>query len=129
MPGQALPASLMVFLAPHAWQSFFPLLPGIPPAMMDSASIRLAEDGWWAVVVAPIAGIPYRLYTAEAAIQGLPWWQLVLVTPFARGWRFLLAGVCAFALGMFLRWHRIGAPIMGWPWAFVALHFFFWVVV
>jgi hypothetical protein len=125
----AVAGGLVVFVAPHAWQAFFAYLPGISAAIMADAAARLAADGWWAVVVGPAAGIPYKLYAAEAAIQGFPWWELVAVTPFARGWRFLLACLGAYAIGVLLRWRRIGAPILRWPWAIVACHAIFWILV
>ncbi len=124
----AVAGGLMVALWPHAWQSFFPLLPGITEPMMERASSELAEGGWTAVVAAPTLGIPYKLYAAEWALQDKPLWQLVLVTPVARAWRFLGAALVAGGLHHLLRLARLRAPLERFPWVFVAIYVGYWVL-
>ncbi len=94
---------ILVFVMPLWWQSVFLHLPGVHPAMLDRVASSLEDHGWWAVIAAPTAGLPYKLYAAEAAIQGRSLLALVAVTPVARGWRFLLAAAVGIGVGQLLR--------------------------
>ena len=77
-------------------------IPGIGPGMIRDARARFARDRWAAVVRAPLDGIPYKVYAAEAGLRGRPLRELVLITPFARAWRFLAVAVAAAAAGAIL---------------------------
>ena len=74
-------------------------IPGISEAMLDDAAQRFAQKGWAAVMRAPIDGIPYKIYAARSALDGRPIEELVLWTPPARLWRFLLIAVGAGVFG------------------------------
>src|SRR5256712_2757723 len=74
-------------------------IPGISSAMLDDAAERFARHGRVAVVRAPPAGIPYKGSAAQSALHGRPLEELVLWTPPARLWRFLLIAVGAGVFG------------------------------
>ncbi len=77
-------------------------IPGISEPMIRDAEAAFAHDRWRAVIRAPLDGIPYKIYAAEARFAGRPLVELVLVTPFARAWRFLLTAVGACVAGAIL---------------------------
>lgn len=74
-------------------------IPGISEPMLDEAAERFARDGWAAVMRAPLDGIPYKIYAARSALDGRPLEELVLWTPPARLWRFLLVALGAAGFG------------------------------
>jgi membrane protein YqaA with SNARE-associated domain len=77
-------------------------IPGIGDAMIADAAERFRRQRWRAVIRAPIDGIPYKVYAAEAGVAGRPLRELVLVTPFARAWRFFAIAVGASLAGTIL---------------------------
>lgn len=89
-------------------------IPGVSEGMIRDASARFERDRWAAVVRAPIDGIPYKIYAAEAGIRGRPLRELVLLTPFARSWRFVAIALAAAAAGAVLRplRRRLGASLL-----------------
>ena len=104
-------------------------IPGISNAMLDDAAERFARHGWVAVVRAPLDGIPYKVYAAQSALDGRPLGELVLWTPPARLWRFLLVALGAGALGMiFARTirRREGHSLLGYAavWAITYLRYY-----
>ena len=78
-------------------------IPGISDAMVSDAAERFARERWRAVIRAPVDGIPYKIYAAQAALAGRPLLELALVTPFARAWRFLVTVAGAYLIGEALR--------------------------
>jgi len=89
-------------------------IPGVSEGMIADASARFERDRWAAVVRAPVDGIPYKVYAAEAGIRGRPLRELALLTPFARAWRFLAIAVAAAAVGAVLQpvRRRIGLSLL-----------------
>jgi len=83
-----------------AQQAHLTEIPGISDAMLDDAAERFALESWGAVMRAPLDGIPYKIYAARSALDGRPLQELVLWTPPARLWRFLLVALGAGAFGM-----------------------------
>lgn len=77
-------------------------IPGIGRGMIRDATGRFERDRWAAVVRAPLDGIPYKIYAAEASLRGRPLRELVLMTPFARAWRFVVTAVGAALAGAVL---------------------------
>ena len=74
-------------------------IPGISEAMLVDAHERFASQRWWAVVRAPLDGIPYKVYATESGVVGTPLAELIAWTPVARAWRFVLTGLGAGLIG------------------------------
>jgi hypothetical protein len=117
----ALLGGVEVFGRGAAYRERLLEVPGISRAMLDDASARFARQGWYAVVRAPLDGIPYKVYATEAAARGRSLEELVLVTPPARLWRFLLVAGGAAAGGAVARRMSVRR------WSVVALYGLVWV--
>jgi hypothetical protein len=98
-------------------------VPGISPAMIDDAHARFVAQGWPAVVRGPIDGIPYKVYAVESATAGRPLHELVLWTPPARAWRFLVTALGAGVLGTVF-----GRPVARQERFWLALTALFWLL-
>jgi hypothetical protein len=98
----------------HRYRAASTAIPGISNGMIADAAARFERDRWGAVVRAPIEGIPYKVYAAQAAIAGRPLRELVLITPFARAWRFFAIAVGAAVAGVILApvRRRIGLSLL-----------------
>ena len=99
----AIVGGIAVHRNAHRYRADSLSVPGISEAMVDDAAARFERDRWRAVVRAPLDGIPYKVYAAQSRIAGRPLVELVLMTPFARAWRFLAIAVAAHAAGAVLR--------------------------
>ena len=119
----AVLGGILVFLAPGFWDGVLPRLPGISHALVAHAADRFRDGGWWAVVTAPSVGHPYKVYALLAAQEGRSFWMLLIVTPFARGWRFLAVAAITAGIGVVLR-----KPLRRHPAAMLAVYLAFWVV-
>lgn len=75
-------------------------IPGISDAMLVDAHGRFASQGWVAVVRAPLDGIPYKVYATESGVVGTALAELIVWTPVARAWRFLLTALVAGLIGV-----------------------------
>ncbi|HEV2747634.1 MAG TPA: hypothetical protein VGW34_10090 [Allosphingosinicella sp.] len=82
-------------------------LPGIDPAMIERTASRFAKDGYTAMLVGSLTGIPYKLFALAAAEHGRSVLPFVLISAVARLPRFLLVAAAAAGLS------RILAPRLG----------------
>ncbi|MDQ4024032.1 MAG: 1-acyl-sn-glycerol-3-phosphate acyltransferase, partial [Actinomycetota bacterium] len=85
--------------------------PLVTDRMIAEAAQRLGDDGGRALLSQPLAGIPYKVFSYQAAPAGVTGAELVAFSAIARGARFLaIAGIGA-AAGRWLRplWERFGA--------------------
>jgi membrane protein YqaA with SNARE-associated domain len=99
-------------------------IPGVSDALLVDAHERFASRGWGAVVRAPIDGIPYKVYATESGVAGAPLAELIVWTPVARAWRFLLTALAAGLIGVVFS-RSVGRKEGGWLVATLG----FWVVV
>ena len=72
--------------------------------MMSKGSVRSAESlfdkyGAWAVLVAAVTPIPYKVFTILAGVLGLDMKRFILVSLIGRGARFMSLGVLLFLFG------------------------------
>ena len=72
--------------------------------MMSESSVRSAESlfdkyGAWAVLVAAVTPIPYKVFTILAGVLGLDMKRFILVSLIGRGARFMSLGVLLFLFG------------------------------
>jgi hypothetical protein len=82
---------------PASIASFLVALPGIDAAMRADVSAAVAEGWIGALVAGGFGGIPYKLFVAEAAKQGIDPALFLVVSVFARLVRFLaVAWLAAF---------------------------------
>ncbi|MHB1261392.1 MAG: hypothetical protein ACYC2H_06720 [Thermoplasmatota archaeon] len=119
----AVLGGIIVFVAPGLWDDIIPRLPGITHAMVADAAARFDAGGWWAVVTAPTVGHPYKIYALLAAQEGRSLGMLLLVTPVARGWRFLAVAAITTGIGLVLR-----KPLRRHPTAMLGVYVAFWAV-
>lgn len=107
--GATLGGLTTYLLAPQIG-ALLPHIPGISPAMIADAHARLVASGWPTIITAAVEGIPYKVFAIEAARIDMPLPLLLLVTPLARAWRFLLAAFVAGCIGIVLRPHIRAHP-------------------
>ena len=72
--------------------------------MMSKGSVQSAESlfdkyGTWAVLVAAVTPIPYKVFTILAGVLGLDMKRFILVSLIGRGARFMSLGVLLFLFG------------------------------
>jgi membrane protein YqaA with SNARE-associated domain len=77
-------------------------IPAINAAMIAEVARSLQTEGLWAMAFGPAQGIPYKIYATLAGVQGISFFQFVLVSIPARLIRFLLTMVIAWAAGKYL---------------------------
>ena len=65
-------------------------LPGISPALIDTARLSLEQHGANALFVGMLSGIPYKLFALQAPSVGVSLGLFVLVSAGARLFRFLI---------------------------------------
>lgn len=78
-------------------------LPGISPALYDSAAADWREGGVLAMLAGSFQGVPYKLYAHAAGIGGAGTAAFFLASIIARLPRFLLVALAFGALGPHLR--------------------------
>ena len=64
----------------------------VSPAKADSAERLFNKYGAWAVVVAAITPIPYKVFTISAGVLNLELKKFVVASVIGRGFRFLFTG-------------------------------------
>ena len=74
-------------------------IPLISPEMVRTVAEQTQGSGLVAMVSAPLQGIPYKIYAAQAGQQHLPFIPFLLVTVPARLGRFLLVALAGTAFG------------------------------
>ena len=99
-------------------------VPGIPASMIEQVQEDLTEHGGSALVLAPLSGVPYKVYVTEMALRSWNLLSVVLWSIPARGLRIIPAGLGAVLVGLAARrWVR------RWPGRAVAVYLLAWVVV
>lgn len=103
-------------------------VPAVGPAMMTRVHGELRERGPLAIVLGPLSATPYKTYAVEAHAAGMPWWQLLLITPVARLPRFLLVSLLAGAAAHLVK-GKIGvrAQYLVWLAAWIAVYARLWL--
>lgn len=75
---------------PESFRDFFAALPGIDANLLAAVRAQVQEEGLNAVLLGPLRGTPYKLYTLEASLQNLPFLLFLLISIPARLVRFVL---------------------------------------
>ncbi|MDP3984037.1 MAG: hypothetical protein Q8Q52_03405, partial [Acidimicrobiia bacterium] len=78
-------------------------VPGIPLEMVTHAQGELVADGGAALVLAPLSGVPYKIYAAEWSIRGWGLPALLAWTVPARALRIVPVALLAAGLGSIVR--------------------------
>ena len=71
----------------------------VSPAKADSAERLFNKYGAWAVVVAAITPIPYKVFTISAGVLNLELKKFVFASVIGRGFRFLFTGALLYLYG------------------------------
>lgn len=103
-------------------------VPGIPPEMVTQAQSDLTSHGGAALVLAPLSGIPYKIYAAEWAIRGWGLPALLAWTIPARALRIVPIALVAAALGAMARtWimKRPGLLLGGYGLIWIVVYIFY----
>jgi len=128
--GAALGGALVYGYALHhalALWALFDALPAIDPALYAKAASSLDQLGGVALVGGAFTGIPYKLFAAQAALQGYGWPSFIVFSFAARGARFLLVALLVHALARALR-RFVGPQMLRslWLGAWVAIYVAYW---
>jgi membrane protein YqaA with SNARE-associated domain len=75
----------------------------VSPAKADSAERLFNKYGAWAVVVAAITPIPYKVFTISAGVLNLELKKFVVASVIGRGFRFLFTGALLYLYGEEIR--------------------------
>ena len=76
-----------------------PVLQRFGGGNVERVEAMFARYGFWAVVVAGLTPIPYKVFTITAGVLGLPRLQFVVASLLGRGLRFGAFGVAIFLWG------------------------------
>ena len=76
-----------------------PLLQRFGGGHADRVEAMFARHGFWAVVVAGLTPIPYKVFTITAGVLALPRWPFLIASLVGRGLRFGAFGVAIFLWG------------------------------
>ena len=76
-----------------------PMLQRFGGGSVERVESMFARYGFWAVVVAGLTPIPYKVFTITAGVLGLPRLQFVIASLVGRGLRFGAFGVAIFLWG------------------------------
>ena len=127
LAGAMTGGAVLFILAAHDPAGTNRLLLSIPLIhidMLNSVRAQLQSDGLIAMVLGPKDGIPYKVYAAQAGIQGLSLMQFVALTIPARLERVLpevlAEALCGIVLRGFFRRHA------GW---IVGIYAYVWVCI
>ena len=75
----------------------------VSPAKADSAERLFNKYGAWAVVVAAITPIPYKVFTISAGVLNLELKKFIFALVIGRGFRFLFTGALLYLYGEEIR--------------------------
>ncbi len=84
----------------HAW--FFAYVPGVSPEAFSRVQALYTRYDFWAVFMAGLTPIPYKVFTIAAGVFSINFWVLVVASAASRGLRF-------FAIAALI--YRFGPPI------------------
>lgn len=100
--GSLCSAVIVYALAPFMGGMYHTILlaiPGISEAMLRTVTTGLAQHGVQNIIAGPFSGIPYKIYSVEAALQHLPIGSFLLWSIPARLERMLPVTLVALVLG------------------------------
>jgi membrane protein YqaA with SNARE-associated domain len=94
-------------------------IPAVSSRMIARVNAELHERGMLAILLAPLSGTPYKVYTIQAAASGIGFGAFVLISVFARLIRFMLVTVfCHYILKLTARLgvaaHGLVVLLAGW---------------
>ncbi len=115
---------LVAALGESTMVHFVGSVPFISQQMVGDVSRQLAESGLAALVLAPLQAVPYKIYSVEAAVQGIPLWSYLLWSVLSRLERLLPTTLAAGVLGIIFR-KSIQKHTAMW----LAMHLGMWVLV
>ena len=127
--GSLVSATIIFSLSPFVGDFFHKILliiPGVSDSMINTVSIGLQNHGVRSLVEGPLSGIPYKIYSVEAAIQHLPFFQYILWSIPARLERMLPVTILTFILGYFFR-KNIEKNVKFWVAGFIILWIFIYI--
>lgn len=104
--GSLVSAVLVFLLAPYFGNSYSHILtniPGVSGSMVDKVAAGLHNYGITNILSGPLGGVPYKIYSAEAALQHLPLIPYLLWSIPARLERMLPVTLVALILGYFFK--------------------------
>jgi membrane protein YqaA with SNARE-associated domain len=106
---------------PRATNVFLARIPLISAGMVSATGARIRAGGLISLIDAPLRGIPYKIYAAQAGEQGLAFPAFLLITVLARLERLLpvvlIAGVVGKAFRDLVEKHTplmLGVYAIGW---------------
>jgi uncharacterized membrane protein YdjX (TVP38/TMEM64 family) len=120
---------LVASLGESSMRNFIDSVPFISSQMISDVSQQMTESVPIALIRAPLQGYPYKIYSMEAAIQGISLWPYLLWSVLARLERLLPTTLYAGLLGIIFRKSvqrhtRISLGIYVTIW--VAMYAFYW---
>jgi membrane protein YqaA with SNARE-associated domain len=116
----ALAGSLLGGMASYAagptdsGRSLLAKAPLVTERMVSEAGDRLEQGGAPALLTQPLAGIPYKTFSYQAAGAGVGFGEFVAFSAVARGARFLVIALLGALLGRWFRpvWERFGGHVL-----------------
>ena len=78
---------------------FFAWVPGFTPGVYDRVSVLYSEWGFWAVFIAGLTPIPYKVFTIAAGVFGINFPVFVAASLLSRGLRFGVEGLLIYRYG------------------------------
>lgn len=88
-------------------------LPAINEALLDGVAASMQSHGAWAITIAPLQGVPYKIYAVHAAGNGIGPFAFFAVSVLARLMRFILVILLAALLA---RWAAALARLIALRW-------------
>ena len=115
---------------PEKANVFLDGVPGINPGMLDKARRQMSESGLLALMIGPLQGIPYKIYTARWGMNHGNLLLMGLVSVPIRGLRFLLTvlltrWVCSLAERRIKIWNKISLMVLAIFWTVFYVCYFF----
>lgn len=96
-------------LAPKAMAGILPHIPGISAKLIAAAQADWQNRGFIAMLAGSFSGVPYKLYAHAAALNGMPFFELFVLSVVARLPRFLMVGFISGSLGK--NWPLLRKPL------------------
>ena len=123
--GGALVGGTLMYLwgtaDPAGARAALDMVPAVSSAEIAGVASDLREHSWWALVLGPLTGTPYKIYAVEAGALGMSLGALLLVSVPARLVRFLVVTLLAAGLARAPGLRRLS------PISLSALHATFWI--
>lgn len=101
---------------------FLEFIPAIFPKMIAEVVQSLKPNPWWALMIAPFKGIPYKIYAVAFGANGISFIGFLIASFFARLCRFLLITSMAIILVRLLKLYFKFKTLF-------YLHLFIWTII